>query len=798
MQNNQNNFSIKNLVEKYRKYAIEHCPKSWESDGKEEILLPIDEYAFGDEQLIATLYKKIEGENANNRILSALSLHLDNFYSEALSNEEISFLCDNFSDVIWYEFYHRYEWYNATVREFVSSERIQLISEYAKLPKGANIFIADTEFGDVAMLFPYCTIYGFTGMKYSSEEVWALGQIRLFAAGVKSEIVPGKVINDNYIYTLPEKGSMDMVIFRANANKYAQQLFGTECTDINALYDILKPGGKMLFFSDEKDELAGRDAENPILSFRDRIVNNKEISSIIEYEDTSILGYRKEAQILLIVEKKYNKEVVFKIENSNEMFSIDSEKICKDILWPSFYKTRRPEKGIPLSNLVSHITVELRNHELIRENGRFIIPEEMKRKFVVTPSKMAKDYKDANLITQDLGYFENIEESGEQYLMRSIKEPYTLLYCKKNNFVVGYIDSIPEEGIVSPLGIIRLLPKAGIDVRYVAAILLLPEVKEQIISIWQGNVDSYSFSLIMDKIIVPNHTEKERLAFLSETNYTALLSSKKEMSQQHKNYVKSVRMRKHALTQSLSSIEAMFYALNEFRIHQKGNLSDEKVISRVKGTTVKEAFEFLSNGIKEMMPVLDHIADVEYSFSKPESIDPEDFIENYINREEKGWLNFKPVITWQKGSNKAKHNDSGIAKGDSLSTFKFSKEALERVFNNILSNVKSYAFTDDTRKDYILKFSWFTDGLSLVIMIENNGTPIPEDRETASLLEYGVSTALHHDGHNGIGCSEIVDIMSRYDGSMKLVSKPNEDFTVKYILSFNNTFTYTPIKNGIQ
>ena len=88
-----------------------------------------------------------------------------------------------------------------------------------------------------------------------------------------------------------------------------------------------------------------------------------------------------------------------------------------------------------------------------------------------------------------------------------------------------------------------------------------------------------------------------------------------------------------------------------------------------------------------------------------------------------------------------------------------------------------------------MKFSWYADGTSLVINIENNGTPIPEDRDTATLLEYGVSTALHKDGHNGIGCNEIKDIMSRYNGDVEIVSTPKNEFNVKYILTFYNANT---------
>lgn len=252
-------------------------------------------------------------------------------------------------------------------------------------------------------------------------------------------------------------------------------------------------------------------------------------------------------------------------------------------------------------------------------------------------------------------------------------------------------------------------------------------------------------------------------------------------------------MRKHALTQSLSSAEAMFYALNSYR-EKHGVLNNEDVISRVKKTTVHEAFEFISQGLKDMMPALEHIAEVEYTFEKPEWIDPEKFIEDYIQKNEKGWLDFKPVVTWEHGHNQAANDlkdpisgETIIRKGCSLNLFLFPKDALERVFKNIISNAKAHGFGDKSRNDYQVRFSWHTDGMSLTIEIENNGSPIPSDRDTASLLEYGVSTDLHNDGHTGIGCNEIDDIMKRYDGKIEIVSLPGNEFPVKYILTFNRS-----------
>jgi signal transduction histidine kinase len=238
----------------------------------------------------------------------------------------------------------------------------------------------------------------------------------------------------------------------------------------------------------------------------------------------------------------------------------------------------------------------------------------------------------------------------------------------------------------------------------------------------------------------------------------------------------------------------MFYALNAYRVLQNGQISDDGIISRVKGTSVREAFDFISKNLEDMMPALEHIAAVDYSFDKPEWIDPELFIEDYIKRNENGWLNFKPIMMWEKGHNQAPEDiwepfsgEIVLSKGNSIYQFLFPKDALEHVFKNIISNAQAHGFDKKTRDDYQLRFSWHMEGLALIVEIDNNGSPIPNDRDTASLLEYGVSTALHQDGHNGIGCNEIDDIMQRYDGNVEIVSSPENEFPVKYILKFNRS-----------
>lgn len=345
--------------------------------------------------------------------------------------------------------------------------------------------------------------------------------------------------------------------------------------------------------------------------------------------------------------------------------------------------------------------------------------------------------------------------------------------------------AVEEKPIAINKNILVFCPNDGVNIRTLAAIIKMPIVCNQIIAYENLGLENHLDDIIVpyDKWLIDNEVSRllheEEMANSLKANY--------------ENIKKSVRMRKHALTQSMSSIGAMFNALNAYRNRKGGIITDEEVISRVKGTTVNEAFDYLSKSIKNMMPVLEHIADVEYTFEKPEWIDPEAFIENYLSKNENGWINFKPVITWEKGHNIATNNivdpSTGsviFRRGEILSQFQFPKDALEKIFDNIISNAQSHGFVK-SRADYKIKFSWYTEDKAVKILIENNGSPIPDDRDPSSLLEYGVSTVLHCDGHNGIGCNEIDDVMRRYDGKVDIISSPQEEYTVKYLLTFSRS-----------
>lgn len=772
MQTVKSNFTVEALVAKYRNFVKENCPKD------PEIMDPIDTYP--EAHLLVTLYKRVAGENTDQNILEALSKYTAAFYTNALNEEEMDFLANHFSKVSTFIFDNFADDYTTCWIGRPSQKVYEIIGTLKKVEAVKTIFIGGAGLCDIAMLFPDCTIKGYSGYSYVEEltgekEMWALGQIRLFAAGIKSEILPYSKDTENSQYM----SDVDIAIVGASdiisTNSFGEKQF-----------QYMQSCSELLLFMDKKKAVG-----DSIDSLEKILVEKKYIKTIVSFEKSNIILNTGTTQKRICIRaNKTTKDVVcVKNDVTGEQMQLPANRLDSTILWPSYYLTAKPKEGIALTEIVSFL--DLLNDE--KDGTEWILSDKERNISVIT--NLSAEYKNANLCKEQLKLVSDSIFEDHLGLLSKITQSCVLCYSNKNKLGAGYIKELPANGIVAYRELVCLIPKEGIDVRYMVALLLTPEVRNQIMSICEGEVDAQVFPLIMDKIIVPNHSDLERATFLSEANYNAFESSRKELEQEHKSYIKAVRMRKHALTQSASAIEATFYALNAYRERQNGTISDNERISRIKQTTVKDAFEYLSMATKDLLVKLDHIADVEYTFTKPEWINPEEFVESYIQKHENGWVNFKPVVSWTKGHNLADKDIKDLSgeiilhKGEPIHLIMFPKDALKQILDNIVSNAISHGFIDESINDYQLRFSWETDGFDLKICVENNGAPIPSDRSTSSLLEYGVSTSLDSNGHHGIGCNEIDGIMRKYDGKVEIVSSPEDEFKVKYILTFNRTNT---------
>lgn len=768
---NNNIFTVEALVAKYRNFVEDHASCNVIGDDDDLSCMGSLEYGldgWADYQLLITLYNDVAGDKADSVIQDRLSKYGEKFWKEVLDVEEYAFLLENFKYTVDYIFSKGLHFGSDATRNSIhlmmsDISFIKKAAQYVTAKPGDNIYIENDTLGDGAALFPQCIIL--CDEKYDDES--ALKRIRLFAAGIQYKNVD-KI----------EEEPIDIII--SGSGWFPGLLIPSE-----TLYETLKSNGTMIM---EAHPHFMASMEEDAVSFRKRLVADKAIRSIIKYsKGHSIFRY------VMVIEKTEHSLVDIQDRVNQLSNNIDISQLSAQILLPGFYLVERPENGIPLSDLLDNYDYSHVKQEVSLEQP------------IIFPQDLGCSFKDADIShrTFKKGTEYGINSDNPASNCYNVNFQSILLYGGTKNVYAGIVpESNVPCAVLDPIACFTA--KEGVDLRYVASLLYNPIVAKQISAIYldfyYGNMMVF-LPLFLHSIIVPFHDDKERAEYLAETCYEALNSTQTELKQENEFYRRAVRMRKHALTQSLSSLESVFYALNAYRIRKEGTISDEDIISRVKGTTVHEAFEFLSQSIKDMMPALEHIADVEYSFSKPEWIDPETFVEGYIKSNEKGWLNFKPILSWEKGHNQAvediKDLTSGeiiLHKGDSIDQFLFPKDALERVFRNIISNAQSHGFIDKIRKDYLLKFSWHMDGMALIVEIENNGTPIPKDRDTVSLLEYGVSTDLHNNGHNGIGCNEINDIMQRYDGKVDIVSMPENEFPVKYILTFNRSNTVRSFK----
>lgn len=255
-------------------------------------------------------------------------------------------------------------------------------------------------------------------------------------------------------------------------------------------------------------------------------------------------------------------------------------------------------------------------------------------------------------------------------------------------------------------------------------------------------------------------------------------------------------MRKHALTQSVSSLSALFNQLNKCRLRQGGVLRNEDLVNPILNKTVEEVFVALASKMEVIQKKLAHIADPDLDFGEPVCIDPEEFILNYLRAKNSGWANYTGEVNWderytlnkcQKELRDPSDNSIILNAGDALTSFEFPKDALEHIFDNIVANAAAHGFTDESRSDYKIRFSWETQGLDVVITIENNGTPLSDVVNPEDILKAGFSTRLNMEGHAGSGGYEIASIMKDYHGDVEVFSSPDSEFPVKYVLRFHKT-----------
>ena len=98
--NNNSNFTVEALVAKYRNYVNDNCPKTTLEYAPTGEIVEVSNPHYYMESLLLSLYTSAAGDKVNKNVVNALAgySHLyQDYFKDALTNEEYEFLLNNFA-----------------------------------------------------------------------------------------------------------------------------------------------------------------------------------------------------------------------------------------------------------------------------------------------------------------------------------------------------------------------------------------------------------------------------------------------------------------------------------------------------------------------------------------------------------------------------------------------------------------------------------------------------------------------------------------------------------------------------
>lgn len=772
---------IKALVAKY-KNLVDNSEAVKSANEKASIGNPYWELRYAEltgyeEQLLAHFYPLAAKETADSYILKDLGLSV-NYMAGLLTADEENFLVDNFDFLVEYLFENGRE-------KFISSAEApkywsRVIKHLLKgSSQGLKVLLPCSHAGDELKNFQDCSFWVNTGYGYAALSA-------LSSTNVVNRYEKNKDISKGYFGDCFEKESFD--VFISETPKHVVQTSKEELLAfLKGSYDLVRKGGE-LFICFSRKELFAESTKD----FRQMMIEKQELAEAIELPN---------GKILLHIVKNLQNTFVMTDATAFVGHIFKSEVLDVDQFIASRFCNNHCEgKAISSSfdySLLSEVFIP--SYYLNRCDGKCL------GSFVDTPKKTyitdECDAKEKVVTENNLSYtfssgeisFDKLKtvDMSRARLYWRVSGPCVIFVATEKVIAVAY--KLDDKSVLVPKHLHVLQPKNAEETQYLAALLLSKETGDQIRSLVIGN-DVYSsiFEHWLEYVKIQSSSKEEQFEFEGKVRRIDWQKQEQAMQVATVRYKQNVRLHKHALSQNISAFDSLFRTLKRSFDSQGGRLKKSDRISTVSDMTAEMAFENLLGKITVIRERVDHIAE-DQNWGICESIDPQKFVEEFESKHIGG--NFKFFNEWRewKWFYKSNYFEEDVVdketgkiifhKGDVFKTAWFPKAALTQVLENIVSNAQSHGFVVPSRNDYKIAFHWETDGLDMVLYVKNNGTPIPEDMSVDKILQYGYSSSLNTNGHGGIGCGQIAEIMQEFCGSVEVVSTPSEFYTVTYKLT---------------
>ena len=303
-------------------------------------------------------------------------------------------------------------------------------------------------------------------------------------------------------------------------------------------------------------------------------------------------------------------------------------------------------------------------------------------------------------------------------------------------------------------------------------------------------------------INVPNSKERQD-ALLKEDTRSSLTEADRKMLESFDEFRKDMHMISHSIGQTLFNLKNWWYILQRARKEGNGIVSDDATTGKIQKITVPSIYDNIDIIIKQLKQQISRF-DRGNGLTKKKFALTE-FIEDYIERKQSPIFSFiydKNLhhasqtlydVGFNEVSGEAHTTDEIILKeGDPLEYVDFAPDALEIVFDNIVSNACCHGFEDSFDQPNFIKIELLSEGDNYVIVISNNGAALNTQIKPSDVFLYGRTSKMgkvskNGDTHFGIGGYEIQKLMREFGGDASLITDASADFPFAYKLTFYNT-----------
>lgn len=376
-----------------------------------------------------------------------------------------------------------------------------------------------------------------------------------------------------------------------------------------------------------------------------------------------------------------------------------------------------------------------------------------------------------------------------------------------NKILIGKIDDQPDSSVIRiDNDIIHFnveSSKASLD--YILKVLAtdksVARQAELLSKAYNSYYDTTEFieALLSIRLVIPTlEGQKTELLADSQKEYT---NKTEELEKAFNEFKEDMHLKKHAIGQTIFSINNWMTLLKLARKRGEGIVKDSDVIGKAHPHSVYEIYENLEATLKRLQIQISKM-DTGYEML-PIHIGITSFINDFISRHPRSEFEYINLVDWCAKDDipvvnmDEDNNITGISstdfvlrKGDDLHTIYFPKEALELIFENIISNACSHGFSE-AEKAYKVRITGELNGKDISIYVSNNGNPIHKDFSANDVFKYAKSTSDAISGHHGTGGYEVWKLMKQFGGSAEFISTPNEEYTVTYKLTFQISNIYT-------